>query len=154
MAREHGVLSIVDAGPAQQVPDAVIEKADILSPNETEAEAITGVHIRSVEDARQAGGELVERGARRAVLKLGSMGALYVDDKEWMHVPAFSVRPVDTTAAGDAFTAALALVWNERRPTDAVAFANAAGALAATIAGAQPSMPAREAVDTFLKERG
>ncbi len=154
MARRHDVLSIVDAGPAQQVPGAIIEKAEILSPNETEAEAITGVSIRTVDDARKAGRELMERGARRAVLKLGAMGALYIDDKEWIHVPAYAITPVDTTAAGDAFTAALALVWEERRPGDALEFANAAGALAATVAGAQPSMPTRRALDAFMKEQG
>src|SRR5690606_16150454 len=74
MARRYGVLSIVDAGPAQEVPDAILEKPDIVSPNETEAEAITGVRITSVDDARKAGAELLERGARRAVLKLGAMG--------------------------------------------------------------------------------
>jgi len=154
MARRHSVLSIVDAGPAQQVPDAIIEKAEIFSPNETEAEAIIGLQIRSVDDAREAGRELLERGARRAVLKLGAMGALYIDHKEWIHVPAFSIKAVDTTAAGDAFTAALALGWEVRRPGDALEFANAAGALAAMVAGAQPSMPTRAAVEAFLKERG
>ncbi|MEA3364856.1 MAG: ribokinase [Candidatus Hydrogenedentes bacterium] len=154
MARRYGVLSIVDAGPAQQVPDAIIKKADIISPNETEAEAITGVHIQSVDDARKAGAELLERGARRAVVKLGAMGALYIDDKEWVHVPAFSIAPVDSTAAGDAFTAALALAWKEQRPSDAIEFANAAGALATTVAGAQPSMPTRAAVENFLNQQG
>jgi ribokinase len=154
MARRHAVLSVVDAGPAQQLPDAIIEKADVFSPNETEAEALTGVSIRSLDDAREAGRELLERGARRVVMKLGAMGALYIDDKEWIHVPAFSITPVDTTAAGDAFTAALALVWRERRPGDALTFANAAGALAATVAGAQPSMPTRAALDAFLKAQG
>lgn len=154
MARRYGVLSIVDAGPAQEVPDAILEKPDIVSPNETEAEAITGVRITSVDDARKAGAELLERGARRAVLKLGAMGALYIDDKEWVHVPAFAITPVDSTAAGDAFTAALALVWKDQRPTDAIEFANAAGALAAMVAGAQPSMPTRIAVEHFLKQQG
>ncbi|MFO7974345.1 MAG: ribokinase [Candidatus Hydrogenedentota bacterium] len=154
MARSHGVLSIVDAGAAQQVPNGIIEKADIISPNETEAEAITGVPVQSVDDARKAGAILLERGARRAVLKLGAMGALYIDDKEWIHVPAFAITPVDSTAAGDAFTAALALAWKERRPTDAIKFANAAGAWAATVAGAQPSMPTHAVVEDFLKKQG
>jgi len=100
MARRYGVLSIVDAGPAQEVPEAIIKKADIISPNETEAESITGVHIQSVDDARKAGAELLERGARRAVVKLGAMGALYIDDKEWVHRPAFALPPVRLDGGG------------------------------------------------------
>ena len=135
------------------MPDVVLEKAGIVSPNETEALVLTGVHIETVDDARRAGRVLLERGARRAVLKLGGAGALYMDGNEWVHAPAFPILPMDTTAAGDAFTAALALVWRDRPPTEALEFANAAGALAATAAGAQPSMPTRAAVEAFLKER-
>ena len=136
MARRHGVLSIVDAGPAQQVPDAIIEKADVLSPNETEAEAITGVAIQSLDDAREAGRELLERGARRVVVKLGAMGALYIDDKEWIHVPAFSITPVDTTATGDAFTAGMVFqILSGAEPARVVEFAAAAACLKHTIPG-------------------
>ncbi len=73
--------------------------------------------------------------------------------EEWMHVPAFEVKPVDTVAAGDAFTAALAIAWPCMAHRDALHFANAAGALATLKHGAQPSMPTRAAVESFLRER-
>lgn len=153
LARDAGVLSILDAGPAQKVPHSIISKSGIVSPNETEAEAITGIRIESVDDARRAARALMEMGAGEVVMKLGAHGSLYVGEDE-VHVPAFDVRVVDTTAAGDAFTAALACAWGEMPRREALVFANAAGALAATVAGAQPSMPTREAVNSFLRERG
>lgn len=149
LARKRGVLSILDAGPAQAVPEEIIRNADIVSPNETEAEAITGVCVRDVDAAREAAAKLIDKGAREVVMKLGARGALYVGTKT-LYVPAFRVVPVDTTAAGDAFTAALAVCWKALPHADALRFANAAGALATTVAGAQPSMPARDAVERFL----
>lgn len=152
LAHDARVMSILDAGPAQAVPEEILRKADIVSPNETEAEAITGVAINSLETARQAATTLREMGAKEVVLKLGSQGAFYLGE-EWLHVPAFEVQAVDTTAAGDAFTAALAVAWRRMPHFSAIRFANAAGALATTVAGAQPSMPSRAAVDAFLQNR-
>ena len=82
-------------------------------------------------------------------MKLGNKGCLYLGDEE-LFVPAFTVDAVDTTGAGDAFTAALAVAWGQVSLPEALRFANAAGALAATVEGAQPSMPTLEAVLTFL----
>lgn len=152
-ARHAGVLSVLDAGPAQRVPQRLIELAGIVSPNETEAEAMTGIAVTSIETGRQAAANLIERGAREVVLKMGGGGALYMSADEWFHVPAFSVKPVDTVAAGDAFTAALALRWGVKPAPEAVRYANAAGALATLTAGAQPAMPTRQAVEEFLKDR-
>lgn len=150
LARRRGVLSIVDAGPAQPVAEDILRKADVVSPNETEAEAITGVAVRSPDDARVAAHKLLDAGAGEVVMKLGEHGALYLG-KECFHEPAFAVEPVDTTAAGDAFTAALALHWRTLPRRDVIRYANAAGALATTVAGAQPSMPTRAAVAAFLE---
>ncbi|MBI4558552.1 MAG: ribokinase [Candidatus Hydrogenedentes bacterium] len=150
LARSSSVLSMLDAGPAQRVPDSLLQKADVVSPNETEAEAITGVDVDSVDAAKRAAGKLHELGAREVVLKLGARGALY-SGQDTIHSPAFKVEAVDTTAAGDAFTAALALVWKQMDRAHALRFANAAGALATTVMGAQPSMPTRSAVDAFLQ---
>ena len=153
-ARRASVPTILDAGPAQEVPARLIELAGIVSPNETEAEAMTGITVTSVETGRQAAAQLIEMGAREVVLKMGRHGALYMGSYEWFHVPAFDVQPVDTVAAGDAFTAALALQWGHLAPVDAVRFANAAGALATLQHGAQPALPTQEAVEHFLKEKG
>ena len=151
-AQGAGVLSVLDAGPAQRVPETVIRKARIVSPNETEAEAMTDVAVASIEDAQRAAECLRERGAQEVVVKLGANGALYVGE-ERLHVPAFSVDPVDTVAAGDAFTAALGCAWQGLTRLEALRFANAAGALATTVVGAQPSMPTYEAVEAFLASR-
>lgn len=152
IARKHNVLAILDAGPAQAVPESLIAKADIVSPNETEAEAMTGMAVTSIEEARNAAVRLRAMGACEVVMKLGARGAFYLAEDE-LHVPAFRIEPVDTTAAGDAFNAALALAWNALPLPQALRFANAAGALAAMTAGAQPSMPTHEAVSRFLADR-
>jgi ribokinase len=150
LARETGVLSILDAGPAQAVSESLLRKADVVSPNETEAEAITGVAVDSVESARKAAERIIEMGAREVVMKLGANGCLYLGE-ECVYAPPFKISPVDTTAAGDAFTAALGNVWKRLSIHDALRYANATGALAATIAGAQPSMPTAEQVEAFLR---
>jgi len=152
MARQAAVLSILDAGPAQTVPDELLGHADIVSPNETEVEAMTGVSIQDVADAPQAAQALRDSGAKEVVLKLGRHGAYYLG-KDEVHVPGFTVDAIDTVAAGDAFTAALALRWNRCEVTEALRFANAAGALSTTVLGAQPSMPTLEAVETFLTDK-
>ncbi len=153
-ARKHNVISILDAGPAQPLDRDILSKADVVSPNETEAETITGIKIQSVDDANRAALKLQEMGAVEVVIKLGEGGCFYLGG-ESLHVPAFHVNAVDTTAAGDAFTAALALMWNDASKTvqQKLRFANAAGALAATVAGAQPSMPANASVRDFLQNQ-
>lgn len=153
MARTRDVLSILDAGPAQAVPEDIVKKAALVSPNETEAEAMTRVAVTSTEDAKAAAAALIKMGAAQVVMKLGALGALYMNSGDSFQVPAFQVSAVDTVAAGDAFTAALGVAWRGLGPRAAIRFANAAGALATTVAGAQPSMPTRAAVDQFLQER-
>jgi ribokinase len=152
LARKHGVLSVLDAGPAQQVPDALIAKAGLVSPNETEAEALTGIRISTIDGAEAAAQVLLERGAKDVVIKLGAQGALY-RGAQTFHVRTFPVNVVDTTAAGDAFTAALATKWGRTGVEEALRFATATGALATTVAGAQPSMPTRAAVEQLIQER-
>lgn len=151
LAREKNVLSVLDAGAAQELPEAVLRKADLLSPNETEAEAITGMAVSSVDDAFSAAERLHDMGAKEVVLKLGGLGAVYSGEDSF-HVPAFPVQAIDTVAAGDAFTAALALMWRTLSHREAIRYANAAGALATTVVGAQPSMPTAESVKAFLDQ--
>ena len=152
LAARLDVLSILDAGPAQKVHAGIVGKARIVSPNETEAEAMTGIAVDSIESARAAADALHAMGAREVVVKLGEQGALY-SGEEVLHASPFRVNAVDTVAAGDAFTAALATVWRRLPKQDVLRFANAAGALATTTPGAQPSMPTHAAVEAFLKER-
>lgn len=153
LAHRTGVLSILDAGPARPLSPDILRKADIVSPNESEVEAITGVAVTTLDDAKRAAARLREMGAREVVLKLGANGAYYLGDESF-HVPPYPIEPVDTTAAGDAFTAALGFAWKSLPRQQAIQFANATGALAATVAGAQPSMPTFAAVRDFLRQRG
>lgn len=153
LARECGTLSFLDTGPARPLSPAVLGLVDIVSPNESEAETLTGIRVDSTDAARSAANRLREMGAGHVVMKLGSRGCLYVGPEE-LYQPAFEIEAVDTTGAGDAFTAALAIAWDRLPLREALLFANAAGALAATVAGAQPSMPKREAVIAFLRQRG
>lgn len=151
-ARRHGVLSVLDTAPAPQaeLPPTLFE-ADIISPNQTEAEQLTGIEVRNPDDAIRAAQVLRRRGARYVIIKLGEQGALSVDqDSRATHVAAASVQVVDTTAAGDAFTAAVALGFAEGlSPVESVRFGCAAGTLAATGLGAQQSLPTRAEVEQF-----
>jgi ribokinase len=148
--RENRVPLILDPAPAprEPLPDP-LWKVDILSPNETEAAALTGLPTN--EAPARVAGALRERGARAVVLKLGARGA-YVSSPDFEGAVApFNVQAVDTTAAGDAFTGALAVALAEGRSLhDAVRFANAAGALACTKIGAQAAMPTRAALDELV----
>ncbi|HEX4131270.1 MAG TPA: ribokinase [Pirellulales bacterium] len=152
-ARRHGVVSIVDPAPVPSTPvPRELWNADIVNPNQTEAEAITGVAVPGPASAPVATDALRRLGARAVVLKLGEHGAYLCDgDREGVQVPSWPVAAIDVTAAGDAFTAALAIAWVEgRSPTDAVRFAAAAGALATTRLGAQPALPHRAEVDALV----
>jgi len=152
LSRKHHTLSVLDTGPACPLSPALLSMADIVSPNESEAETLTGIHVDSLESARAAAKCLRDMGAAHVVMKLGSRGCLYVG-KEEVYQPAFPIQAVDTTGAGDAFTAALAIAWNTIPLKEALAYANAAGALAATVAGAQPSMPHSATVSAFLQQQ-
>jgi len=155
MAREAGVKSVLDAGPPRKLTLELLCKADIVSPNETETAALTGVEVVDPATAREAAKKLLDGGVETVVLKLGEQGSFVATRDLEEHVPAFRVDAVDTTAAGDAFTAALAVALADGDDlVDAVRFANAAGAVAVTRFGAQPSMPTRDEVERLVDERG
>jgi len=153
LAREVATPTVVDAGPPRRPVDAAVLEADVLTPNEAEAAALLGLEpgARSPEDLARM---LLERGPGAVVVKAGAAGAVVAEPGRLQRVPAFRIDPVDTTAAGDAFTAALAVAVVEGTDlVEAARRANAAGALAATRRGAQPSMPTAEEVAAFLAER-
>lgn len=155
IARKERVLTVVDPAPVphEGLP-AALHHVDVLTPNATEAEILTQSTIRSIADAENVARQLRGRGAANVVVKLGQAGALLLagtDDAT--HVPARAVDVVDTTAAGDAFTAALALAWALHvPPSQAVVRACAAGTLACTRQGAQRSMPNRQQLERFLSQ--
>lgn len=142
LARKAKKLTVLDAGPPRRFSDELLKLADIVSPNETELEFISGVRVTGHASAKAASEKLLERGATTVVVKLGRDGSMLVTREGARHFPAFQVKAVDPTAAGDAFSAALTVeLARGRAMDDAISFANAAGALACTKMGAQPSMP-------------
>lgn len=149
----RGIPVVVDAGPARAFPLQAIAGIDILSPNEKEAEALVGFPVEDDASAKRACQVLMERvHARYIVLKLGGRGAMLYDGTACTLFPAMpGIRPVDTTAAGDSFTAAMAVAWIEKQDiSTAMVYGNGAGGLAVTRRGAQPSIPTREEVQTLV----
>jgi len=146
-ARAAGTTVVLNPAPAQSLPPEVLQCADILIPNETEAAALTGITPVDWSTAEAAARRLREMGASTVVLTLGSRGALLVAAEATVRQPAYHVDAVDATAAGDAFVGAFAVAIAEgRTPAEAMRWGAAAGALAATRHGAQPSLPARNAI--------
>jgi ribokinase len=149
-ARARGVPTVLDIGSDQPVPDGLLALADVVSPNESEAARLVGLPLDHPDQAKAAARALRGLGAPRVLLKLGARGALWLDDDGFRAAPAFPVTPVDTTAAGDAFTAAFCTAWGRQPLDEALRIANAAGAVAATRPGAQPAMPTRDDLARML----
>ena len=144
---------ILNPAPALQLDDALMRMIDTITPNETEAEILTGIKIGTTEDARRSADALRARGPRFAVITLGEKGCYAAGDHFEGPIPAFEVRAVDTTAAGDVFNGALAVALAEKQPPgDALRFASAAAALSVTKLGAQPSAPKRADIKAFLDD--
>lgn len=151
LAASQGVTVILDPGPVRPVPPDFYRNVSVITPNETEAEALVGYPIGDTHKAASAAHELLSRGVAAAVIKLGAQGAYWADGEGSGHVPPFPVDAVDTVAAGDACNGALAVALSEGRSLeDAVRWGSAAGALAVTKVGAQDSMPTRDAVLALL----
>jgi len=152
LAASHGTLVILNPAPACALPDSLLRQVSILTPNESEAELLTGIKQRGIAAAEKAAGQLRRRGVRTVVLTLGARGALIADERGSRLIPGFQVKAVDTTAAGDVFNGALAVALTEGRPLEqAVRLANAAAAICVTRLGAQPSAPTRKEIERFLK---
>ncbi len=153
-AHSAGVPVILDPAPAQDIPDELYPLIDIMTPNQLEASQLVGFPVDGQEAAHQASAELQQRGVSTVIVKLGDRGVFCATAEETFFVPAFSIQAVDTVAAGDAFNGALAVALAEGRLLrEAVVWGAAAGALSATKAGAQPSLPDRETFEAFLKQR-
>ncbi len=150
LARKAGKLAVLDAGPPRGCSPEILKLADVVSPNETELEALSGRSVSSRDSVKEAGEKLLELGARTIVVKMGSDGSMLVTSEGARHFPALRVEAVDPTAAGDAFTAALAVeLARGAEMENAIRYANVAGALAVTKLGAQPSMPRRKEVEAL-----
>lgn len=151
-AKRHDIPVILDAGPAQTFLLEKVNGMEILSPNETETAALTGISIKDKKTLREAAEILYQKSrARYIVIKMGKDGAILYYKDEFIHFPAYPVTKVqDTTAAGDAFTAAMTMSYIiDKDIKKAIRFGNKAGALAVTRLGAQPSLPYLEEIKKF-----
>jgi len=152
-AKKHGLKVLLDPAPAQELPDILLKQCDFITPNETEAEILTGIEITNEKEAKKAALKLQARGVDAVIVKMSSKGSFYFDGENAVMFPAFSVQPVDTVAAGDAFNGGFAAALSLGKPLDEMLeWANAAGALSTTKAGAQPSMPTREELLDFIRD--
>ena len=151
LAASQGVSVILDPGPVRPVPAEFYRHVAVITPNETEAEALVGYPVVDLAAAAAAAGELLNRGVGAAIIKLGALGAYWSDGNDGGHVPPFPVTAVDTVAAGDAFNGAMAVALSDGRSLpEAARWGCAAGALAVTTVGAQDSMPTHDAVTRLL----
>lgn len=151
IAASAGVPVVLNPAPARALNDELLKRVTYLTPNETEAEILTGITLIKKSDLAKAAEALLAKGIKAVLITLGSKG-VYVATREKKEVmPAFKVIPVDTTAAGDAFNGALVVALAEGRPLlEAARFANAAAALATTKMGAQPSLAGRDDIEKLL----
>lgn len=152
IARSAGVATLLNPAPAAPLDDALLGLCDYLTPNESEAEELTGVAVATLDDARRAGDALIARGVGCAVVTLGARGALVHGPGVSEIAPALDAGPViDTTGAGDCFAGAFAAALAEGRPPlDAAHFGCAAAGLSVTRPGAGRSMPTRAEIDALL----
>ncbi len=152
IAREAGVLTILNPAPANSIPDGMLALCDYVTPNETETEALTGVEVTSVDEARRAAEVFLAKGVGAAVITLGERGALFHAARQSELIPAVDAGAVvETTGAGDAFNGGFATALaSGDDPLDAVRFGCAAAGISVTRAGTAPSMPTLAEVEALL----
>jgi len=152
-ASDNGVKVILNPAPACPLEDEILKNISILTPNEIEAEFLTGIKVKNEKSANDAALSLLNRGIQTVIITLGVQGVFVATSDIQKIVPSFNVESVDTTAAGDVFNGALAVSLAENRLlSDSVRFANAAAALSVTKLGAQPSAPKRNEVEKLLQD--
>ncbi len=153
LAKAAGVQTVINPAPAAEVDASLWSFVDIATPNENEAEAISGQTIRGPEDAAAAARFFLDHGVGAVVITLGANGAYLMSNKHDLHVPAMQAGPVvETTGAGDSFNGAMAAALAEGQSLeDAVRFGNAAAALSVTRPGTAQSMPQRVDIDRILQ---
>ena len=145
IAHESSTKVILNTAPAQNLPDTLLQKIDIVTPNESEASVLTGVHVANYADARQAAGVFLQKGVKGVVITMGSQGAYVTDGKNEDIIERIPVDVMDTTGAGDAFNGGFAMALAEGKDIfEAARYGNVTGALAVTKLGTAPAMPYRK----------
>lgn len=154
LAKKHQTSVILNPAPAQSLSDELLSLIDIITPNETEAQLLTGVSVHDDKGAAKAAAILHSKGIKQVLITLGSRGVWFSEQGKGQLIAGFRVEAVDTIAAGDTFNGAFVSALLEgKATTDAIRFAHAAAAIAVTRRGAQPSVPWRAEIDTFLAQR-
>jgi ribokinase len=154
-ARKNGIRCILNPAPAQPIDIKAISDLDYFVPNESEAEAISGMPVRNLDDAKRCAAKLLASGIRRVIITLGANGSLLAGSEGMEHVPAFNVKSVDSTGAGDAFIGSFATFLGEGLPEqEAVKRANLYAGLSTTGVGTQKSFYDRARFDAEWSGRG
>ena len=152
-AKLKGGTVILDPGPTRPITDDLLQSVDVITPNETEAEYLTGIEVKDVESGFSAAHKISSMGIQHVIVKMGAQGALYVGKNCGFHVPAIKVNALDSVAAGDAFNSAFTFaMFNGWALEDSLRWAVCAGGIATTRSGAQDSMPIRDEVEKAFRE--
>ncbi len=154
LAANAGARVILNPAPAQPLPNDLLRRVFLLTPNESEAQLLTGMPVNNEKAAAKAADALLARGVQNVIITLGARGAFVAGKQARGLVPGFKVKPVDTTGAGDMFNGTLAVALSEGKSLlDAARFASAAAAISVTRLGAQTSAPTRKEIDRLLAAR-
>lgn len=154
IAHKSGVKVILNPAPARELPEELLRLVDIITPNETEALSLTGIIVHDEKDAAEAANILHSKGIKTVVITMGSRGVWLSESGKGQVISGFKVNATDTIAAGDTFNGGFVTALLEGKSAqEAARFGNAAAAIAVTRSGAQPSVPWREEIDQFLKDR-
>lgn len=142
LAKEKNITTILDPAPAVNLPNEIYQYVDYITPNETEAEILTGVKVDNIQSVKKAGLVLKKNGVKNVIIKAGKRGAYYIDEESIYFAPSYDVKTVDTTAAGDSFNAGLAYAVSLEKSIEEVLLTGCAVAsLSTTGMGAQGAMP-------------
>lgn len=156
-AKEFGKVTILNPAPAKKINEELLKVTEIIVPNETEAEVLTGITVKTLEDANKAGQVFLEKGVKFVIITLGSKGAAVIGKDFYELVPAYKVNAVDTTAAGDSFIGGLSSKLNVKNInkdtlTKAVRFGNKVSSISVQRKGAQPSIPYLKEIEEIYGE--
>lgn len=151
LATKNKTRVVLNPAPAIDLPEEIWSHLFLITPNQTETEHLTGIAPNSPKNIAKAAAKLLQKGAKNAIITLGSQGAFLATPDQTLHIPAFKAMSIDTTGAGDAFNGALSCALSENQSLEtAIRFACAAGALTVGKAGAQPAIPTRDQIDALL----
>jgi ribokinase len=153
IAAQKRIPLILNPAPAFKLSDDVLSKVSVITPNETEAQLLTGIRVMDIESAKLAAALLNRKGIGTVIITMGAEGALLYQNEKYTLIPSLKVDAVDTTAAGDIFNGALTVAISEKHNVvDAIKFANCAAAISVTRLGAQASAPRRNEVELLMQK--